>query len=102
MQRLLLKYLSIVLFLAVFLMPRVVQLHALEHMSEGDDQLACELCDITIQTQQQDICSGDKPYTSPAVTHRVNTYVLLVSYNSPVACIVTPTVVYNKPPPSLV
>lgn len=101
MQRAVFKHITTLLFLVAFLVPRVVELHAFEHISDNEDQVTCELCDITTQVQEQELTFGQVSHTYQILSPSPSDYVITSSYGSPVAYIVTPTVVYNKPPPFL-
>jgi len=100
MRQPLIKYITSIIFLVAFLLPRVIDLHALEHLSEHDDEpISCELCDISSHTQQLDLYFGDTSYIEKELSYIPNSYIAYHFYNSPLAKIVSPTTVYNKPPP---
>jgi hypothetical protein len=100
MQQSVLKNITAFLFLVAFLAPRVANLHALDHLSEGEDTISCELCDITLQSQQLDLHTGDALYEDIQITKSPSAYIANSFYNSPTASIVSPLTVYNKPPPT--
>ncbi len=101
MQQPLVKHISTFLFLVAFLIPRIADLHAFDHLSGNDDSISCELCDITSHTQQLDLFIGDTSYIEEQPLNMPSPYVTYSFYNSPLAKIVSPTTVYNKPPPFL-
>ena len=102
MQQPFVKYISTFLFLAAFLVPRFADLHALEHLSGDDDTTSCELCDIAVHNQHLDLFLGDITCTKEIAHNLPSTHIVQSLYNSPLASIVTPTSVYNKPPPTII
>lgn len=100
MQRALGKHFTVLLFLVTFLLPRVVDLHALDYFSGDDEIVPCELCDLSANTQQFNLFTGDVLYEDKAVINKSFVQFVCEFYNSPLSKIVTPTSVYNKPPPS--
>ncbi|GAA3515142.1 hypothetical protein GCM10022393_31390 [Aquimarina addita] len=76
-------------------------MHALDHMFEDDDTISCELCDITSQSVQLDWYTGDTSYDNGHIVNNPSSIVVDCFFNSPIAKIVSPTSVYNKPPPVL-
>ncbi|WP_299684836.1 hypothetical protein [uncultured Dokdonia sp.] len=94
-----LKHITTFLFLVAFLIPRIVDIHAFDHLSGDDDLIACELCDSISHTQELDLFLGTLSYTTEAPLNIPNAYVPYSIYHSPLAKIATPTTVYNKPPP---
>ncbi|MEO0528437.1 MAG: hypothetical protein AAFZ89_14485 [Bacteroidota bacterium] len=101
MQRSLIKYSTTFLFLVAFLVPRVADLHVLDHLSEDDGAVSCELCHITYISEQFDLYLGHATYDEQQPISGSITYLLYSGYNSPLAKIVSPTSVYNKPPPHI-
>jgi len=99
MQQPLDKHITTFLFLVAFLFPRIADVHVFDHLLEGDEPISCELCDITSHTQQIDLFFGDSFYTEEEPINKLSTHVIYSFYNSPLAKIVSPTFVYNKPPP---
>lgn len=99
MQHPLVKHISTLLFLAAFLVPRVVDLHAFDHALGDEDAISCELCDIALLSSELDAqlpsTSYDDSYLNTLPSSKLASY----SYNSPIAIIATPITVYNKPPP---
>ena len=93
------KNIITLLFLVAFLAPRVVDLHALEHTASDDEPVSCELCDITAHSQSFDLFVDCPSYEDVEPVNRPSTFVVSTQYNSPLDKIVTPTSVYNKPPP---
>ncbi|MDC8005855.1 hypothetical protein POV27_17510 [Aureisphaera galaxeae] len=87
------------LFAIVFLIPRVADLHALEHIAEEDTPISCELCDDLIQTQQNDLDLAGASYVEVAMQQVPCSFVVLPHYDVPRETIVSPTSIYNKPPP---
>lgn len=99
MQCPIIKYISTFLFLVAFLVPRMVDLHAIEHLSEDDDAISCELCDISSNSVQFDLFFTNTVYDNATACILPSSFIAIRYYNSPIAKIVTPTWVYNKPPP---
>jgi hypothetical protein len=99
MQRPLRKYFTALLFLVAFLLPRVADLHAFDHVSDDDVPVSCERCDITSHSQKSDLYLGDLPSYEVQIRNRPSEQNISGIYNSPLAKIATPTSVYNKPPP---
>ncbi|UZO80708.1 hypothetical protein NBT05_17415 [Aquimarina sp. ERC-38] len=101
MQRPISIYISTFLFLVTFLAPRVANLHALDHFSDDEDSISCELCDITSSSQQFDLYLGHTPSQTDYILNYPSPYVVDSFYNSPTAKIASPSSIYNKPPPVL-
>lgn len=100
MRRSWVKHISTLLFLVAFLLPRVVDVHALDHLSDEDDAISCELCDITAHSSQFDFHPGEISYEeNQEVFNKPSSHIVYSFYNSPVSKIVSPITVYNKPPP---
>jgi len=96
------KYITTYLFLATFLLPRVVDIHALEHFSGDDNAVSCELCDIAPNSQQFDLFLNIVSYDDGQLLNIPDSFIVETHYNSPLDKIVSPTSVYNKPPPSVI
>lgn len=89
----------ITLFFAVaFLIPRIVDLHVLNHQPD-DDTTSCELCDILIQSDQFDLIFDDILYFQDQPYNTPSSFIVITKYNVPQKKIVSPTSIYNKPPP---
>ncbi len=101
MQRPIRNYFTALLFLVVFLLPRVADLHAFEHISDDDVPVSCEQCYITANSHQFNVYLQDATPVGINVVFVPSTAIVFRSYNSPLAKIVSPTSVYNKPPPQL-
>ena len=90
------------LFLSAFLFLRVTNAHTYSHFGEDENDIHCELCDIIVNSQDTTPFSSQ---TSFQTTTFKATFVVVKkmnsAYNVPLHCIVTPTSVYNKPPPVL-
>jgi hypothetical protein len=99
MQRPLRSYFTALLFLVAFLVPRVADLHAFDHLSDDDVPVSCERCDITSHSQKSDLYLGDFSYYEELTLNRPSEQSISRIYTSPLAKIATPTSVYNKPPP---
>ena len=99
MQRPLSKYFTTFLFLVAFLLPRVADFHAFEHLSDDDVPISCERCDITSHSQQFDLYLNGVSYYEEQPIVTPSERIISEIYNSPLAKIATPTSVYNKPPP---
>ena len=101
MQRPIRNYFSALLFLVAFLLPRVADLHAFDHIADDNVPVSCEQCDITANSHQFDVYLEDATPADINVSFVPSTAIVFTSYNSPLAKIVSPTTVYNKPPPQL-
>jgi len=101
MQQSFVKHITTFLFLFVFLLPRVVDLHALEYLYEDDDSVSCELCDIVSHTQQFNLFLDIAFYDDEQLLDTPIAFIVHRRYNSPLGKIATPASVYNKPPPNL-
>jgi len=99
MQRPLRKHITSLLFLAAFLIPRVAELHVLEHLSEEEEAISCELCDIVSPSQQLDLSTVAVSYEQKQLIPHPSEHIVYGMYHSPLAKIFSPTSVYNKPPP---
>ncbi len=99
MQRSFNKHITTFLFLVAFLLPRVVDMHALEHFLDDNETVSCELCDIAPNSQQFDLFLNGVSYDDKQFLNTPSSFVVDLQYNSPLDKIVSPTSVYNKPPP---
>lgn len=102
MLRPLIKHITAFLFLIVFLVPRVADFHTFEHLSDDDRSVSCELCDITSNSQQFDLYLEDALPVDKKLVDTPSTTIVYRFYSSPLAKIVCPTSLYNKPPPQLI
>ncbi|MEW7281292.1 hypothetical protein ABW636_22090 [Aquimarina sp. 2201CG1-2-11] len=89
------------LFTAAFLAPRVVDLHILNHLSEDDEPVSCELCDILVYSHQLDLFHNDHSHLEKEQSNIPSSFIALIQYRGPQEKIASPTFVYNKPPPFL-
>ncbi|WP_235016274.1 hypothetical protein [Aquimarina sp. AU474] len=96
-----LAHIITLLVTAAFLVPRVVNLHALSHLSDDDISISCELCDILVHSHQLDFIEEDIFNLEYELQNIPSSFVVLVQYNAPQEKIVSPTSIYNKPPPLL-
>lgn len=99
MRHPLIKHISTLVFLAAFLVPRVADLHALDHAFGDDDSISCELCDIALHSSEFDLYLANASYDDSPAINLPSRRIKGCSYNSPIAKIATPTTIYNKPPP---
>lgn len=88
------------LFLATFLMLRVANFHAISHFFEEEHHNNCELCDLTITSQNHNPL--DNP-TDFVVKINIPLFFIVskqvVVYETSNYCFDQPLEVYNKPPP---
>ncbi|GAA4272440.1 hypothetical protein U6A24_10165 [Aquimarina gracilis] len=94
-----LPHIITVLFATFFLVPRIVNLHVLDHLTDDKTSVSCELCDILVYSYQLDLITEDNSYLENELQHTPSSYVVLAQYNIPQEKIVSPTCFYNKPPP---
>ena len=99
MHKPVLTHIITLLFSAAFLVPRVANLHALDHLSDDDTYISCELCDISVHSHQLDLITDDSSYLENEQQNIPSSFVVLTQYNTPREKIVSPTFIYNKPPP---
>ncbi|WP_299215018.1 hypothetical protein [uncultured Aquimarina sp.] len=97
-QRVLIHIITL-LFTAAFLVPRVANLHALSHLSDDDTSISCELCDIIVDAHQFDLITDNNSYLESEQQSIPSSFVVVPQYNIPQEKIVSPTCIYNKPPP---
>jgi len=102
MQRPLHKHITTFLFLVTFLLPRIVDIHALNHLFGDDETISCELCDIASNSQQFDLFIDVVSYDDGYLLNTISSIVIDAHYNTPLDKIVSPTSVYNKPPPYVI
>ena len=96
------KYITTFLFLVAFLVPRIADIHALEHLQDDDEGVSCDLCDITSYSQQFDLFLDVAAYYDNRPLNAISCLVVYGYFNSPLDKIVSPTSIYNKPPPHLI
>ena len=88
------------LFLSAFLFLRVANAHTFLHFQDNNVHTDCELCEIITASNEitpfLDQSVEEESYNCLLYTR---TYSLNKGYEEPIHCIVTPDVVYNKPPP---
>ncbi len=101
MQRPIRKNFTALLFLVAFLLPRFADLHAFDHIADDNVPVSCEQCDIATNSHQFDAYLVDATPVVLNVSFVPSTAIVFRSYNSPLAKIVSPTFLYNKPPPQL-
>ncbi|WP_298541432.1 hypothetical protein [uncultured Aquimarina sp.] len=99
MHKRVLTHIITLLFTAAFLAPRVANLHALSHLSDDDTSISCELCDIIVDAHQFDLINDSNFYTENDQQSIPSSFVVVSQYNTPQEKIVSPTFIYNKPPP---
>ncbi len=99
MQQPLIKHITTFLFLVAFLIPRIVDIHVFDHLSDEDEPISCELCDSISHMQEFDLYFDFVTYDDDQILNRPSLFVIHTYYNSPIAKIATPTTIYNKPPP---
>ena len=102
MKQPLFKHITAILFLVAFLAPRIADVHALDHLSEEDELLSCELCDITSNSQEFDLFLDLASQEDFKIMNKPSSFIVNSQYDCPLEKIVSPTSVYNKPPPSLI
>lgn len=90
------------LFMAAFLVPRIADMHAIEHLEDGEDEgTHCELCHFTTAEDPKDLYFlNDISYQEP-FQPVPDSFETAINYVAPLALIASPTSVYNKPPPVL-
>ncbi len=98
MHRRVFTHIITLLCIAAFLVPRVANLHALSHLSD-DGAVSCELCDIIVDTPQFDLINDTNSYLESEQQSIPSSFVIVLQYNTPQEKIVSPTCIYNKPPP---
>ncbi len=87
------------LLLATILIPRILNLHELDHLLDDDISISCELCDLVINSEEPLLIANDNSYEQRKLQNTPNTLVILRYYRIPQGKIVTPGFIYNKPPP---
>ncbi|WP_106790780.1 hypothetical protein [Aquimarina sp. Aq78] len=87
-------------FLSAFLFLRIVNVHAISHFSDDDDQIHCELCEI-IAVSYKLTPFTDNTFVEveqkPAIDFQE--YKTNFCYETSQYCITLPKSIYNKPPP---
>ena len=115
MQSVLGKTLLAFLLTATFLIPRVADLHAFEHLheahqshdeneghQEGDsDEKRCELCHVMTAEDPKDLYFINDISYQEVFQPAPDTFEPATTYVAPLVIIASPTSVYNKPPPVL-
>ncbi len=94
-----LTHIVALLFATAIIIPRVANLHALDHVSDDTFSISCELCDILLHSFQLDLIND---YPSGLKNELVNiptSFVVLRNHHIPQEKIVSPTSFYNRPPP---
>ncbi len=99
MHQRVLTHIVTLLFTAAFLVPRVANLHALSHLSDDDTAISCELCDIIVDSHQFDLINDNNFHLENEQQSIPSSFVIVPQYNTPQEKIVSPTCIYNKPPP---
>lgn len=88
--------------MAAFLVPRIADLHAFEHMDEGEgEETHCELCHINTAEDPKDLYFINDICYQEAFQPAPDSFEPATSYVAPLVIIASPTSVYNKPPPLL-
>lgn len=95
------KYISMFLFLAVFLVPRIADFHAFNHLSDDKDAVSCKICDILSHNQQLDLFYESSAFEKVDIYLAPSNFMVIRYYSTPYSKIVTPEFIYNKPPPVL-
>ncbi|TSE08103.1 MULTISPECIES: hypothetical protein [Aquimarina] len=99
MRRQVITNIITLLFTATFLVPRVANLHALSHLSDDDEPISCELCDIISNSHQFDLITNDTYCFEDTQINIPSSFVIFTQYNTPKEKIASPISIYNKPPP---
>ncbi|KZS40152.1 hypothetical protein AWE51_25250 [Aquimarina aggregata] len=100
MRKPILKYIITLFFTVALLIPRIANLHALNHLSEdGEPLISCELCDIISSSDQFDLIIGDTYSFEDQLQIVPNSFIVFSEYNTPKEKIASPVSIYNKPPP---
>lgn len=90
-----------VLFIAAFFIPSVANLHVLSHLGDDHSSAPCKLCDVLVYSQQLNLIGDGVSYWESETQHIIpSSFVVYISYDVPQGKIVSPTVIYNKPPPN--
>ncbi|WP_131248817.1 hypothetical protein [Aquimarina atlantica] len=87
-------------FLSTFLFLRIVNVHAISHFSDDDDQIDCELCEIIAVSYKL------TPFTDSTLVEveqksaiDFHEYKINFCYETSQYSITLPKSIYNKPPP---
>ncbi len=95
-------YIFTLLFTAALLVPRVANLHALDHITDEDtSSISCELCDILVHSYELDVINENYSFLENELYNTPSTFIVFTQYHIPKENIVSPTSIYNKPPPLL-
>ncbi len=87
------------LFTVAFLVPRVANLHAMNHLSGDDDSISCEICDAISVSNQFDLITGDIFHFENNLQNIPSSFIVYTQYSTPIEKIASPISIYNKPPP---
>lgn len=87
--------------LTAFLFFKVADLHAFSHFSDDFESHDCELCEISLDSQQfkpiiHSFDESEKKNDFFLKKNEIN-----IGYKVPIFCIVYPSFIHNKPPPIL-
>ncbi len=86
-------------FALVIIIPNIANLHSLDHLSDYDESVPCEFCEILTDQNQVDQIDGIAFYSEHELQIHLYNQVKLSSYDIPLEKIVSPVFIYNKPPP---
>jgi len=87
--------------MAAFLIPRVVDVHAFEHLNEEDEGTHCELCHVMSADDPNDLYALNEFCDLVHLQQVPDSFEVAISYAAPLVIIASPASVYNKPPPFL-
>ena len=97
------KNIIALMFLVAFFAPKIANLHVLSHISkEHDTPISCKICDITASINQFDLFSGDSFSWENELLNIPSSFIVVSKYHISLEKIVSPTVIYNKPPPNVI
>lgn len=83
----------------MFLVPRVANLHSFVHLSDNDELISCELCDIIVSSQELDLFIDGPYFYEDTSISLPSTFIAFELFDTPVEKIASPLSFYNKPPP---
>jgi len=87
-------------FIAISFVPRVADLHALDHFTDQDVPfISCELCDILANLIELDPIIHGNNYHQRELQNIPSSFIVYIQYHTPLEKIVSPTFIHNKPPP---
>jgi len=95
------KHSTTFMFLVIFLIPKVIDLHVLEHLLGDDHSISCEYCDTISNSKPFNLFLNTSCYKDNKRSGTISAFIVKTYYNSPLSKIVSPTSIYNKPPPVL-